>query len=72
MLRLLKSNKTFKKVFDVINMNVGIVKMITVTVSVFFLVHLIGCLWFMQAKLNDFDPDTWVVRSNFLDEDPGL
>lgn len=47
LLRLLKSSKTFKRMFDLINMNVGVVKMINVTVSVFFIVHLIGCLWFL-------------------------
>jgi len=36
-----------KKVFDLINMNTGIVKMVTVAVSVFFLIHLIGCMWFL-------------------------
>lgn len=56
LLRLLKSNQTFKRVFDLINMNVGIMKMVTVTVSVFFLVHLVGCFWFLQAKLDDFNP----------------
>ncbi len=70
LLRLLKSNKTLKKVFDLINMNVGIVKMVTVTISVFFLIHLIGCLWFLFAKLDDFDPNTWVIRYNYLDKDP--
>jgi hypothetical protein len=53
-------------------MNVGIVKMITVTVSVFFIVHLMGCFWFMQAKLDDFNPDTWVVRLDYIDEESGL
>ena len=71
LLRLLKSNKTLKKVFDLINMNVGIVKMVSVTISVFFLIHLIGCMWFLVAKLDDFGPDTWVVRKNYIDKDAG-
>jgi hypothetical protein len=71
LLRLLKSNKTLKKVFDLISMNVGIVKMVTVTISVFFLIHLIGCMWFLFAKLDDFGPDTWVVRKNYIDKDAG-
>ena len=70
MLRLFKTSKSFKKLFDTIKMNAGIMKMITVAVTVFFLVHLVGCLWFLQAKLDDFDPDTWVVRLGYLDKDP--
>jgi len=69
---LFKSNKTFKKIFDLINLNVGIVKMITVLVSVFFLVHLVGCFWFLQAKLDDFNPDTWLVRLDYINEDSGI
>ena len=58
--------------FDIINMNVGIVKMIMVAVSVMFLVHLIGCFWFLQAKLSDFNPDTWVIRFGFMDSDSSV
>ena len=53
-------------------MNVGIVKMIMVAVSVMFLVHLIGCFWFLQAKLSDFNPDTWVIRFGFMDSDSSV
>ena len=72
LLRLLKSSKHFKRMFDIINMNVGIVKMIMVAVSVMFLVHLIGCFWFLQAKLSDFNPDTWVIRFGFMDADSSV
>ena len=58
--------------FDIINMNVGIVKMIMVAVSVMFLVHLIGCFWFLQAKLSDFNPDTWVIRFGFMDSESSV
>lgn len=51
-------------------MNAGVMRMISVTISVFFLVHLVGCLWFLSAKLDDFNPDTWVVRLNYLDQSP--
>ena len=72
LLRLLKSSKHFKRMFDIINMNVGIVKMIMVAVSVMFLVHLIGCFWFLQAKLSDFNPDTWVIRFGFMDSESSV
>jgi hypothetical protein len=60
-----------KKMMDSIKMNAGIVRMITVTISVFFLVHLVGCIWFLSSKLDDFNPDTWVVRFSYMDTDPG-
>ena len=43
--------------------------MFSVTISVFFLIHLVGCFWFLFAKLDDFNPDTWVVRLGYIDKD---
>jgi hyperpolarization activated cyclic nucleotide-gated potassium channel 2 len=28
-------------------------------------------MWFLFAKLDDFGPDTWVVRKNYIDKDAG-
>lgn len=53
-------------------MNTGIVKMVTVTVSVFFIVHLIGCMWFLQAKFDDFTPDCWVVKFGYQDKEASM
>jgi hypothetical protein len=72
MLRLFKQNTSLKKMVDSVKMNAGVVRMISVTVTVFFLVHLVGCFWFLSAKLDDFNPDTWVVRLGYIDHDPTL
>jgi hypothetical protein len=58
--------------FDLINMNVGVFKMLMVAVSVLFLVHLMGCFWFLQAKLDSFNPNTWVIRKNYMDDPHSL
>lgn len=34
-------------------------------------VHLAACLWFFSAKLNDFDPQTWVVKFGIQDSAVG-
>ena len=31
------------------------------------LCHSLGCLWFLVAKLQDFDLSTWVVRYEYLE-----
>ena len=49
------------------NMNAGVTKLFTVTISVFFLVHLVSCFWFLTASYEDYDPNTWVVKYNLLD-----
>jgi hypothetical protein len=33
--------------------------------------HIVACLWFLAAKIEGFSPDTWVVRSGYMDEDLG-
>ena len=70
MVRLLKFNANIKKILDLLNMNPGITKMITVAVTVFFLVHLISCFWFLTAKFEDFSPNTWVVLTQLQDSSP--
>ena len=42
-------------------------KMITVSLTVMFLVHLVSCFYYMAASYTDFDPDCWVVLYNLKD-----
>lgn len=72
MLRLIKYNKALRKMSDAIKINPSIMRLITVCVSVFFLVHVISCLWFFVAKLDNFNPETWVVRKGYLDDAPSV
>ena len=44
--------------------------MITVTITMLFLVHLMGCLFFLVAKFDDLHPKTWVARSDLIYEQP--
>ena len=34
----------------------------------FLLVHLMSCFWFLAAKLNDFEDDTWVTSMGLINE----
>ncbi len=58
---LLKSNDMLLKIFDSIKMTTGMVRMIKIISVVLFVVHLMSCLWYLSAKMNDFEPDSWVV-----------
>ena len=51
-------------------MNQGIKRMITVTITMLFLVHLMGCIFFLVAKFEDFHSGTWVARSDLIFEEP--
>ena len=37
-------------------------------VSIFYIGHLVACLWFFLAKLQGFSPDTWVARNDVADK----
>ena len=67
MVRLLRYNRNVKRLLNLMKMNPGITKMITVAVTVFFLVHLISCFWFLTAKFEEFGPNTWVVKFDLMD-----
>jgi hyperpolarization activated cyclic nucleotide-gated potassium channel 1 len=44
-------------------------KFLKFIVSVTLCVHIMGCFWFMSARIDNFSPDCWVVRRGILDSD---
>lgn len=48
--------------FDYFDINSGIMRLISLLITVLLVVHLIGCFWFYEAKLDEFNPETWVFR----------
>lgn len=60
--KIMKTSKTMQKFLEKIQLNAGIGRMLLVIVFAIFAVHLISCFWFLAAKFDDFDPDTWVAR----------
>ena len=70
LVRLMKYSRSIKKILQAFKMNQGIKRMITVTITMLFLVHLMGCLFFLVAKFDDLHDQTWVARSDLIYEDP--
>lgn len=68
MMRFAKKNKSLRNLTQFLDMTSGVTQMIGVVVTVVFLTHLAGCFWFLQAKLDDLEPDTWPVRKGLIDE----
>jgi len=48
---------------DGLQINVGVMRLFKTTLFVIFLVHLMSCMWFLAAKMSDFDRDCWAVRT---------
>ena len=47
--------------------NAAMVRIIYVLVGAAFSIHFMACMWFLAAKLDDFNPDTWVMRLEGVD-----
>ena len=74
LLRLLKtetnaSSALINRLAFFFKVNYGVAQLIKVFVLVLFANHIMACIWFYSARLNNFDPDTWVFRFNYVDAD---
>lgn len=45
--------------------------MLKFCIAVTCIVHIIACLWYFCARLDDFNPDTWVTSGGLLDSEEG-
>jgi hypothetical protein len=52
---------------EVLQFNTGVMRLVNLLFAVSLLIHIMGCLWFYEAKLDNFGPDTWVFRMQMLD-----
>jgi len=68
-LRLLKmmkmtrqNNRGLARFWAKIKMDNNIVRMFKGIATSILLTHIFACFWYLIAKFEDFDPDTWVIR----------
>jgi K+-transporting ATPase A subunit len=69
MFNLLKSNASFKKLQEAMKVNSGIQRMITVAMSLLFMVHMMACMWYLIASFEEFDYTSWVFAINLQDKE---
>ena len=53
--------------FDKLKLNANIEKLIYFLLTFVLLAHLSTCIWYFVAKLEDLNPDSWVVRLGYID-----
>ena len=68
MMRFAKKNKSLRKLTENLSLTSGVQQMLGVVVTVVFLTHLAGCFYFLLAKMDNMEPDTWPVRKGLIDE----
>lgn len=66
---VIRSNAIINHFLSKIKISAAVARMFNIFVLVLFINHIMCCFWYFSARLYDFDPDTWVVRRNLLDED---
>jgi len=69
MIRLFKQSKQLRHLTEFLSLTSGATQIMGVCVTVFFMTHIVASFWFFIAKLDDFNPDTWVVRKGVVDDD---
>jgi len=69
MVRLLKYNRNIKRLMEKLKMNPAYMRMITLTLTVVFLVHLVSCFYYMIVAFSDFEPNCWIVLHGLIDAD---
>lgn len=57
-----------ERIQEFIQMNSRLWKLIKFLISVFLCVHIMACFWFFSARIDSFEPETWVVRYGFVDD----
>ena len=69
MVRLLKYNRNIKRLMEKLKMNPAYMRMITLTLTVVFLVHLVSCFYYIIVSFSDFVPECWIVIHGLIDSD---
>jgi hypothetical protein len=63
-----QSGKIKKYAAEVLQIGMVVERAISLLFVIFIVTHLFGCLWYFMAKWNNYNPDTWVVQTNYLDK----
>lgn len=67
--RIVKQSGKLKK-YAAETLKLGMVLESILTFAFFLAIttHVLGCLWYFSARFDDFSPDTWVAKTNYIDE----
>ncbi len=61
------TSRVTKFLLEKLKVNATVEKLIIFLLLFFLLNHLCACLWVLMSKLEDMNPDSWVVRLGYID-----
>ena len=64
-------SETMDSILTFLNRYQSVTRLFGTLFIVFLLSHFTACMWYYTAKLDNFNPDTWVVRGGYRDETDG-
>ena len=65
-LKIVKQKSKFVKYLnEVLKITAGLERLLFFILLFIVICHIVTCLWIFTARLEDFNPDTWVVRYGF-------
>mmetsp|Transcript_28857 Transcript_28857/g.51417 ORF Transcript_28857/g.51417 Transcript_28857/m.51417 type:complete len:601 (+) Transcript_28857:635-2437(+) len=62
------TSSTMEAVVDFFKNNSGITRLLSAMNVVLLITHFTACMWYYSARLDDFSPDTWVVRAGLVND----
>ena len=66
-----KESEFMEKLQDFLSIKHTAVRLCSFFTSVFVCVHLVACMWYFVARVEDFERDTWVANVDAMDSDVG-
>mmetsp|Transcript_21884 Transcript_21884/g.33954 ORF Transcript_21884/g.33954 Transcript_21884/m.33954 type:complete len:317 (+) Transcript_21884:863-1813(+) len=65
LVRVLKVSK-YDNMNRLLKLSNSIKQMVQIVGAILFLTHLMGCFWFLQAKMMDFPESCWVIQGGYI------
>jgi hyperpolarization activated cyclic nucleotide-gated potassium channel 1 len=60
-------SEVMERMQDMLSLNRGVMRILGFLMTISICAHIMGCMWFFLAKLDGFDPNSWVVRGGMED-----
>lgn len=69
LLRHYKHNSILDKIQDFLSLKHSIMKLLGTIFTIVICIHIVTCFWYYSAKIEGFNPETWVVRNELMESD---
>lgn len=72
LLKIKSHDGVLARVREFLHLRHSAVRLISVFSTVLVCAHIIACIWVFIAKVDGYNPDTWVVRHEYRDDSDGV